>query len=151
MKIKNTAKTSLVSRFFSTREKLVLIFIHVILVLLLVCSFSSCKEENIGQYPIDNIPPQKISNPVVMNKKGGATIKYDLPLDEDLLYVKAVYKLPNGEQKETLAPDFVNTLSIKVFARSAKTNVQLMSVDRSKNESEPVVVEIVPLDSPISD
>lgn len=112
---------------------------------------SSCKEEYIGQYPVNNIPPQKVANPVVTNLKGGATIKYDLPDDKDLLYVKAQYTLPSGEQKEKLASAFVNEMTIKGFAKSAKTTVRLITIDRSQNESAPVEVEIEPLSSPIFD
>lgn len=112
---------------------------------------TSCKEEEIGQYPVDTIPPQAVSNPVVTNFKGGTSITYELPDDKDLLYVKAVYQLPNGTVKEVLASAFVNQLTVRGFAKSAKTNVKLFAVDRSKNESEPVEVEIEPLDSPIFD
>ena len=151
MKIKTTKKVSFIKRTSSERKKQVLSFYMPILFLMLVCSIllTSCKEEVIGQYPVDSTPPQKIANPLVTNIKGGATIKYDLPQDKDLLYVKAIYKLPNGEQKETLASAFVNELTIKGFARSTKTNVQLVTVDRSQNESDPVTVEIEPFDSSI--
>ncbi len=111
----------------------------------------SCTEEPIGQYPVDDTSPQMISNPVVSNFKGGATIKYDLPGDKDLLCIKAVYTLPSGEKKEKLASAFINELTIEGFARATKTSVSLIAVDKSKNESVPVVVEIDPLDSPIFD
>lgn len=153
MKIKTTKKVSFIKRTSSERKKQVLSFYMPILFLMLVCSIllTSCKEEVIGQYPVDSTPPQKIANPLVTNTKGGATIKYDLPQDKDLLYVKAIYKLPNGIQKETLASAFVNELTIRGFARSTKTNVQLVTVDRSQNESDPVTVEIEPFDSSIFD
>lgn len=135
------------------RENYIFGFFKSILLLSMVFStlFTSCKEETIGQYPVDNTPPQRVSNPMITNIKGGAIIKYDLPYDDDLLYVKAVYKLPNGEEKETLASAFVNELTIKGFARSAKTKVLLITVDRSQNQSDPVEIEIEPLDSPIFD
>ncbi len=111
----------------------------------------SCTEEQIGQYPVDDIPPQEVLNPVVENFKGGASITYDLPGDKDLQYVKAVYSLPTGEVKEKLASSFINELTIEGFARAAKTNVNLISVDKSRNESDPVIIEIEPADSPIFD
>lgn len=113
--------------------------------------FTSCKEEPIGQYPIDSISPEKIANPVVTNVKGGAIIKYELPQDKDLLYVKAIYKLPSGIQKETLASAYVSEISIRGFSKSTKTKVQLVTVDRSQNESEPITVEIEPYESYIFD
>ena len=111
----------------------------------------SCQQEQIGQYPIDEIAPQKVANPVVQNLKGKAIITYNLPEDDDLLYVKALYKLPNGKEKEVIASSFINSIIITGFAKSTKSVVQLISVDRSQNESEPVIVEVEPLDSPIFD
>jgi hypothetical protein len=138
---------------FSLRNKNIFRLFRPVHFSLLICTilFVSCKEEGIGQYPVDSIPPQKISNPVITNVKGGATITYDLPLDKDLLYVKATYTLPNGQVRETLASAFVNELHIRGFAKSVKLNIALTTVDRSQNESEPVLVEIEPMDSPIFD
>jgi len=111
----------------------------------------SCTEQPIGQYPVDKIAPQKVANPIVQNIKGGSTITYDLPSEADLLFVKAVYTLPNGKQKIVQTSAFTNTIVINGFAKSAKATVQLVSVDKSKNESQPVNVEVEPLDSPIFD
>ncbi len=149
----NMIKNSINFNESSLQKERVSALVKLLLLLWLVCSvfLTSCEEEYIGQYPVDNIPPQKVSNPVVTNLKGGATIKYDLPGDKDLLYVKALYTLPNGEQKEKLASAFVNELTIKGFAKSAKTTVRLITIDRSQNESAPVEVEIEPLSSPIFD
>ena len=111
----------------------------------------SCSEQPIGQYPVDKIAPQKVANPIIQNIKGGSTITYDLPNEPDLLFVKAVYTLPNGKQKIVETSAFTNTIVINGFAKSAKATVQLVSVDKSKNESLPVTVEVEPLDSPIFD
>ena len=127
-------------------RKLNIIFVTVLLIFI-----GACKEEPIGQYPVDKVAPQKVANPVVENFKGGASITYDLPEEDDLLYVKAVYTLPTGKKKEEKASIFVNKITINGFAKSAKTEIRLISVDRSQNESDAVLVEIEPQDSPIFD
>jgi len=124
---------------------------YIISIAFLIFFVYSCTEEPIGQYPVDDISPQMISNPVVSNFKGGATIKYDLPGDKDLLCIKAIYTLPTGEKKEKLASAYINELTIEGFAKAAKTTVSLIAVDKSKNESDPVYIDIEPLDSPIFD
>lgn len=111
----------------------------------------SCKEEPIGQYPIDNIAPHQVTNVVVQNLKGRSVLTYDLPKDDDMLCVKAVYNLPDGTEKTVVASAFVNSLVVDGFARRANPEVKLISVDRSWNESEPVKVKINPSDSPIFD
>lgn len=117
----------------------------------LVLSWISCKEETIGQYPVHGNPPGEVSNPVVQNKKGGAVITYDLPRSKDILYVKAEYTLPNGQKKVMKSSAFINSIEVLGFAKSAKVEVRLISVDRSQNESKAVTCEIEPLDSPIFD
>lgn len=124
---------------------------YIISIALIMFFMYSCKEEEIGQYPVDDISPQEVSNPIVTNFKGGSTITYDLPGDKDLQYIKAVYTLPTGEQKEKLASAYTNELTIEGFAEAIKTTVNLISVDKSRNESAPVAVEIEPLQSPIYD
>ena len=109
----------------------------------------ACQEDFIGQYPVDSIPPSKVSNAVVENYPGKVVITYDLPSDTDLLYVKAVYKDSHGEKNEVRASNFKNQLEIKGFSKSERQSIELVSVDRSQNESEPLRVEIEPLDSPI--
>lgn len=111
--------------------------------------FHNCKEETVGQYPTDDKVPQSVDNIVVDNIAGGAKLLYQLPNEEDLLYVKALYELPNGQSGITKTSVFSNSMLIKGFGKSQKRTIQLISVDRSRNESQPVNVEIEPLDSPI--
>jgi len=120
-----------------------------ILYLLLFCLLISCSEDYIGQFPVDNIAPKSIKNPVVNNFAGGSEISYELPSDEDLLYVKALYTLSNGQQAEERASFFLNSMKLKGFGKSKKATVKLIAVDRSENESQPLSVEIEPQDSPI--
>ena len=116
---------------------------------LVIIFLTDCKEEPIGQFPVDNTAPRPVSGVVVNNIAGGAQISYQLPEEEDLLYVQAVYALPNGTTGRTKTSVFSNSMLIKGFAKSEKAVVQLVSVDRSRNESMPVGVDIEPLDSPI--
>lgn len=111
----------------------------------------SCKEDIIGQYPVDKIPPGSIENPSVENFPGRSKITYKLPPDDDLLYVKAQYVRPNGKQVEERVSYLNNTIEVKGFGKSKKTTVKLIAVDRSRNESRPVSLEIEPEDSPIYD
>jgi hypothetical protein len=118
-----------------------------ITVVVLTIAFTSCKEEIIGQYPVDGVAPAQVSVVSVANFKGGATITYTMPHDPDFLYVKAICRLPNGKERKVLSSS--DNLTIKGFSKSSKTEVSLISVDGSRNESAPVKVEIEPLNSPI--
>ena len=118
------------------------IFIFIFLIIIAI----SCKEEPVGQQPLDNIAPGMVTDVRVENTPGGAILKYKLPEDEDLLYVKAVYQLKDGVDSETRASLYSDTLSVVGFGDTSEREVKVIAVDRSRNESEPVTVKISPLE-----
>ncbi len=124
---------------------------YILLLVLFVCSFSSCYKEDIdrGQYPIESVPPGEVTSPTVKNLPGAAIITYTIPEDEDLLYVKATYTLDNGEIVEQKASAYANSLRIEGIGKSREVEVILVAGDRSKNESKPVKVITHPTDAPI--
>lgn len=115
----------------------------------LLLLLTACEQDTIGQYPIDAIAPQPVKNVRVVNLPGAIRLSYDLPDEEDLLYVKAVYPLDNGEIRVSKTSVFSNTMFIKGFGKSKKQVIQLVAVDGSQNESVPVDIEINPEDAPI--
>lgn len=119
-----------------------------LLMLLVVWATSSCSEEPIGQTPVNNIPPAPVTNVKVSNFNGGAKITYQLPEDEDLLYVEAQYEI-NGIKYQTSSSLYKNFLEVQGFGDTEERNVELVCVDKSMNVSEPVTVSIHPLTPPI--
>lgn len=94
----------------------------------------------------DNIPPGKISNPVVENLNGAVRITYTLPSDDDLLGVKAVFSLSEElKDQKAFSSAFRDTIDLDGFADTSERIVKLFTIDKSKNESEPVEVIIKPL------
>ncbi|MCH5685889.1 DUF4959 domain-containing protein [Niabella sp. W65] len=61
--------------------------------------------------------PAAVSNVQVTPISGGATLKYDLPLSEDLRYVKAVYTLDNGVKREAKASIYKNEITVDGFGK----------------------------------
>jgi len=109
----------------------------------------ACKQEPIGQQPIDNISPGPVSNVKVVNTAGGAILTFTLPTDEDLLYVKAVYSLKEGVMSEARSSLYKDTLKIAGFGDTLARQVKLIAVDRSRNESSEIDVTIKPLTSSV--
>ncbi|MDR1859696.1 MAG: DUF5126 domain-containing protein [Bacteroidales bacterium] len=109
----------------------------------------NCRESEPGQFPVDSIPPDPVSDVRVENLPGAVKLTYQIPDQEDILYVQAIYTAPSGEQRITVTSVFSNQMLVKGFGRSQKTTLQLITVDRSRNESQPLTVDIEPLDSPI--
>jgi hypothetical protein len=110
----------------------------------------SCEEEPIGQQPSDNVPPGKVSNIEFINTPGGALITYNSPIDEDLLYIKAVYSRKEAVISESKTSIYGDTLVIEGFGDTKERIIKLVAVDRSRNESEPVSITITPLEPPVN-
>jgi hypothetical protein len=111
---------------------------------------TGCKEEQRGQYPVDDIAPNPVINAhVTRTFGGGVTVKYDIPDDRDLLYVVARYKLDTGTDMEIKASIYEKHIDIVGFSHEADHEVELKTVDRSRNESMPVKVKIHPNEAPI--
>jgi hypothetical protein len=98
---------------------------------------------------MDTVPPAPVTDVQVRNTPGGAVLKYQLPDDEDLLYVKAIYSLKEGHQAEVRASLYNDSLVINGFGNEDEREVKIIAVDRSQNESEPVIRTVKPLEPPV--
>lgn len=109
----------------------------------------SCQEEHIGQHPTDNIPPDPVSNVEIIEIPGGCEITYDLPEDEDLLYVEALFSREKGINSEARASYYKNILKLEGFGDTLEHQVELRAVDRSGNKSESTIETFSPLTPPV--
>jgi hypothetical protein len=117
--------------------------------LFMLSVLSSCnKAELNGILENSKVPPGKVSNVTVVNENGQAKISYNLPNNNDLLYVKAVYSIATGEQREILASGYTNTLTVDGFSDTNPHEVKLFAVNKSEVASEPVSVTVKPLIAP---
>ena len=103
----------------------------------------SCGDVKVEPFFTDSTAPGKVENVVVQNISGGAMLSYELPKDEDLLFVEARYEL-KGIVRNVKASCFESKLIIRGFADQEEHDVQLYCVDRNNNYSEPVSVKFKP-------
>jgi len=123
-----------------------------ILILLAVVSFFiySCDDAPDYSDPVNKVPPSSVLNPKVENINGGAVITYDLPKENDLLGVKAIYSLnDSGEILEMFSSAQNDTIVLKGFADTKERIIQLITINNSFTESVPIDVMIKPLTPPI--
>jgi len=116
----------------------------------LVLVLFACEEHKNEPIFKDSSIPTVIENVIVTPINGGLDIKYDLPNNSDLLYVKAVYTTSKGVEAEVKASAFKNELQILGFGDTAERTVRLYSVDRSENTSQPITVSAAPLTPPVT-
>lgn len=115
----------------------------------LVMVFFSCEEDVRGPLVKDGVAPSQVSEVMVTNLPGGAKIAYKVPDDEDALLVEAVYKLDNGKVVTSKSSIFKNFIMVNGLRKMEAQDIQLITVDRSDNRSEPVMVTIHPETAPI--
>lgn len=111
-------------------------------------SLFGCSEVIDWQPKSDSIAPGTISNVQVENLPGAAKLTYNLPDDDDLVSIEAVYTI-NGKRHRTSASVYINTLTVEGFGSTDAQTIQIYSVDRSNNFSPAVDVSIRPLTPPV--
>lgn len=88
--------------------------------------------------------PSPIKNPVVESLPGAGKITYQLPSDENLLCVKAMYEAPAGVMREVKASYYTNSMLVEGFGDTLEHIVNLITVGRNNLESSPVTVTLKP-------
>ncbi|MGK6353352.1 DUF5000 domain-containing lipoprotein [Parapedobacter sp. DT-150] len=118
--------------------------------LLVVSVIQSCKEETNEILHDDSAAPGPISDPVAEAIPGGAIIRYGLPADENLLYVKAVYER-GGKEVVSKSSLYNDQVLVEGLGDTQEREVTLYAVSRSEVESTPVMIRITPLTPTIED
>ncbi|SDD72747.1 DUF5000 domain-containing lipoprotein [Niabella drilacis] len=116
--------------------------------LLAVLVMQACRQADIAPVVNDGVAPGPVTGLSVTNLSGAATIKYNLPPDGDVLYVKAVYKTKQGLEREAKVSYYNNTITVVGFADTDPYEVKLYAVDKGGNESQPASVTVNPLTPP---
>ncbi|MDO5969538.1 DUF4959 domain-containing protein [Flavivirga aquimarina] len=93
----------------------------------------------------DTTPPEEVTNVTFEPNNGGGTFFYDVPEDEDVLLVKAVYKLDSEKTIFRASSFYSDSLKIDGLGSLKPYTVELIAVDRAGNESKPVIQEVTPL------
>jgi len=115
------------------------------ILIMCICLLNACKEE--GQA---GAKPSRLVDYTVTSIYGGATITYDIPKDNDILYVIAEYER-NGKPFTELSSIYKNEITIEGFNTMGQVSVTLYTVSRDEEvKSDPVTIQFTPLESPIS-
>jgi len=124
--------------------------IYITILSLVVLFWQSCEEEGRLDHIDFNAPaPQQVSQVSVKNTPGGAIIKYQLPDDEKLLYVKAEYEIRPGVIRECKASYYADSLTLDGFGKSSTYDVKVYSVGRNEKTSDPLTVQVNPQTAPV--
>lgn len=120
-----------------------------LLAVLHVLLYSCVKEEKID-YTDKNAPaPAQVSNVNTTAQPGAAVLKYKLPADANLSYVKAVYEIQPGVFREAMSSAFIDTMALVGFGDTNPHQVKLYSVGKNQKASEPLSITVTPLTPPV--
>ncbi len=122
--------------------------LKIILFIFFAIAIAACKDELNSPLEKEASISGNVSNVVVKNIPGGATLTYSVPGDPNFLYVLAEVKTKSGKVRQFKASHYINTLKIDGLSDTNSYEVKLYAVNKSEAKSEPVSVEISPLQPP---
>lgn len=122
---------------------------NILMLLAITCLFAmeGCKEDVLGPVHYGE-KPEKVKDYSVESLAGGAKITFKMPPSEDLLCVKAVYKVASGLKREAKSSLYKNYLIVDGFEKAGEFEVTLFAVAKGEVESDPTQVKIVTLTPP---
>jgi len=122
---------------------------NLLLILIFSIMLIGCSEEKMEPMGSNTTPPGQVTNVSIESQPGQVKLTYTLPKDQDLLYVKAVYLLNSGVEREIKSSYYTNSMILDGFGDTFEHDVKIYSVNRNETESEPLNVKVKPLENPI--
>ena len=124
-----------------THSKIQLIFKNLRYVLPIIgLILVGCEESNSG----DTTPPGELTVVSTTPTNGGGIITYDLPQDDDILFVRADYTNAQGEDVFRVSSKSNNHIEISGMVEAEPVEISLRVVDENENESNSVIVSLTP-------
>ncbi len=118
--------------------------------MLSVLFLASCSEKTLDPISDSLGKPAKLTVDKVEPIAGGVTVTYTIPAVEDILAVKAVYTLDNGNQKETMVSYYDNQITLEGYNEMTEHTAEFYVLNRAQETSDAVKVSFTPLESPLS-
>lgn len=121
-----------------------------VLLIVVGCLFCRCTKKVNEPISESSGKPMPVTDVTVENIPGGGVIYYKIPQQEDIISIKAVYTTDNGTQQEAVASVYDNKLTVRGFNSTGPRDVQLYTLNRAQEASDPVTCTVNPLESALS-
>lgn len=125
-------------------NKFFLAIVAFIFLMIVSCDNKADLNDPIGKSKDKPLP---VTVKQIQNISGGALIEYELPKDDNINYIEAVYEI-NGKETKTKASFFTSTLTLEGFTDAVDYPVSIYSVSFSEIKSDPVVITVSPTQPP---
>lgn len=122
---------------------------YITLLFSLLLLFSCSEDDNNKPYgPNDGRAPGEVELVGYESIPGGVLMQIKAPADEDLLYVKAKYRLDSGKEMEERISAYSSIIKIEGFGDIEEKEVILSAVDRMENEGKTRSFNVTPGEPP---
>jgi hypothetical protein len=81
---------------------------------------------------------------------GGVVINYKIPPINDILEIKAVYTLSNGQKRESSSSFYTSFMTIDGYSDTDEHEALIYTINRAREMSDPLPVKFRPGESPLS-
>jgi len=110
----------------------------------------SCTEKTLEPITASKGKPAIVTDVSTTAIPGGVEINYQIPNAEDILEVKAVFVVTNGQTKEAATSFYGSRLTLEGFNDTNEHEALVYTVNRAQVRSDAVSVKFTPLESPLS-
>lgn len=124
---------------------------QIIIVFTVVLLATACADLPDWSDPMDEVAPGTLTVTSVDNFSGGAWIHYSLPADNDLMGVKAIFSFDGQQEQAVFSSAASDSIQIDGAPEAKNYEIKLVVIDRSQNESQPVMQTISPLTPPLEE
>ena len=115
----------------------------------IVLMFFSCQEKKLEPINMSTGKPEPVKFVEATSTPGGAIISFVVPVDNNIMSIKAVYTLTNGKQRESITSCYGNSVIIEGYNDTDEHEALLYTVSLALELSEPVPVRFTPHESPL--
>lgn len=116
----------------------------------LSCLFFSCTEKKLEPITGSMGKPGVVTDVKTEAIPGGVEVTYRIPNSEDILGVKGVYVLADGEEHQVTSSFYANSIQLLGYNDTLEHEAVLYAVNRAQEMSDPVKITFRPLESSLN-
>ncbi|MDR2774873.1 MAG: DUF4959 domain-containing protein [Tannerella sp.] len=110
----------------------------------------SCTEKEMGPISESSGKPGQVEILDTITVPGGVTINYKIPPINDIIEIKAVYTLTNGQKRESSSSFYTNFMTIEGYNDTLEHEALIYTINRAREISDPVSVKFRPGESSLN-
>jgi hypothetical protein len=111
----------------------------------------SCTEKEIAPISGSSGKPEKVEILAADSLiPGGVVVNYKIPPINDIIEIKAVYTLTNGQKRESSASIYTSYMTVDGYNDTIEHEAEIYAINRAREMSDPVKFKFRPGESPLS-